>query len=342
MSTKPTLVVLAAGMGSRYGGLKQVDPVGPSGEAILDYSVFDAVRAGFAKVVFVIRRDFEEEFRAKVGSKFERMVEVGYCYQDIADLPAPYSVPAGRVKPWGTAHATRAARDAVKGPFALVNADDFYGRDAFERLARFLVGSNRVEIGSNRVEIGSNRVEIGSDRVEIGSKTLNDPNLTLNDSKLHFAMVGFRLDRTLSENGSVARGICDIAPDGMLRTVKEMTKLVRAGDAAENREDESNPVKVPLDARVSMNCWGFTEGLFAELESRFPAWLAENGAKEKSEWYIPFVVDELVREGRADCEVLPTDSSWFGVTYREDKPFVVESIRRLVESGEYPVNLFAV
>ena len=328
MSTKPTLVVLAAGMGSRYGGLKQVDPVGPSGEAILDYSVFDAVRAGFAKVVFVIRRDFEEEFRAKVGSKFERMVEVGYCYQDIADLPAPYSVPAGRVKPWGTAHATRAARDAVKGPFALVNADDFYGRDAFERLARFLLGSSRVEVGS--------------DRVEIGSKTLNDPNLTLNDSKLHFAMVGFRLDRTLSENGSVARGICDIAPDGMLRTVKEMTKLVRAGDAAENREDESNPVKVPLDARVSMNCWGFTEGLFAELESRFPAWLAENGAKEKSEWYIPFVVDELVREGRADCEVLPTDSSWFGVTYREDKPFVVESIRRLVESGEYPVNLFAV
>ena len=321
MSTKPTLVVLAAGMGSRYGGLKQVDPVGPSGEAILDYSVFDAVRAGFAKVVFVIRRDFEEEFRAKVGSKFERMVEVGYCYQDIEDLPAPYSVPAGRVKPWGTAHATRAARDAVKGPFALVNADDFYGRDAFERLARFLVGSDRVEIGSNRVEIGS--------------KTLNDP-------VLHFAMVGFRLDRTLSENGSVARGICDIAPDGMLRTVKEMTKLVRAGDAAENREDESNPVKVPLDARVSMNCWGFTEGLFAELESRFPAWLAENGAKEKSEWYIPFVVDELVREGRADCEVLPTDSSWFGVTYREDKPFVVESIRRLVESGEYPVNLFAV
>ncbi len=349
MSTKPTLVVLAAGMGSRYGGLKQVDPVGPSGEAILDYSVFDAVRAGFAKVVFVIRRDFEEEFRAKVGSKFERMVEVGYCYQDIADLPAPYSVPAGRVKPWGTAHATRAARNAVKGPFALVNADDFYGRDAFERLARFLVGSDRVGVGSDRVGVGSNRVEIGSDRVEIGSKTLNDPNLTLNDpkltlndSKLHFAMVGFRLDRTLSENGSVARGICDIAPDGMLRTVKEMTKLVRAGDAAENREDESNLVKVPLDARVSMNCWGFTEGLFAELESRFPAWLAENGAKEKSEWYIPFVVDELVREGRADCEVLPTDSSWFGVTYREDKPFVVESIRRLVESGEYPVNLFAV
>ena len=303
---KPTLVVLAAGMGSRYGGLKQVDPVGPSGEAILDYSVFDAVRAGFGKVVFVIRRDFDAEFRAKVGSKFERKVEVGYCYQDISDLPAPFTVPAGRVKPWGTAHATRAARDAVHGPFAVINADDFYGRDAFERLAKFLSGAEAEGQG---------------------------------DDRLHFAMVGYRLDLTLSENGSVARGVCDIAPDGTLRTVREMTKLVRVGDTAEDREDEANPVKVPLDSRVSMNCWGFSAGLFAELESRFPKWLEANGAKEKSEWYIPFVVDELVREGRADCRVLPTDSSWFGVTYREDKPFVEKSIRRLVESGEYPPNL---
>jgi hypothetical protein len=324
---KPTLVVLAAGMGSRYGGLKQVDPVGPSGEAILDYSVFDAVRAGFGKVVFVIRRDFDAEFRAKVGSKFEKKVEVGYCYQDIADLPAPFTVPVGRVKPWGTAHATRAARNAVKGPFAVINADDFYGRDAFERLAKFLVGSDRVEIGSDRVGLTDPKL------------TLIDPNAASPQAKLHFAMVGYRLDLTLSENGSVARGVCDIAPDGTLRTVREMTKLVRVGDTAENREDESNPVKVPLDSRVSMNCWGFSAGLFAELESRFPKWLEANGAKEKSEWYIPFVVDELVREGRADCRVLPTDSSWFGVTYREDKPFVEKSIRSLVESGEYPPNL---
>ena len=322
---KPTLVVLAAGMGSRYGGLKQVDPVGPSGEAILDYSVFDAVRAGFGKVVFVIRRDFDAEFREKVGSKFERKVEVGYCYQDISDLPEPFTVPAGRVKPWGTAHATRAARDAVHGPFAVINADDFYGRDAFERLARFLSPSDSVGLGSDRVDVGS----------------LTDANSTLGDPKLHFAMVGYRLDLTLSENGSVARGVCDIAPDGTLRTVREMTKLVRVGDTAEDREDESNPVKVPLDSRVSMNCWGFSAGLFAELESRFPKWLETNGAKEKSEWYIPFVVDELVREGRADCRVLPTDSSWFGVTYREDKPFVEKSIRSLVESGEYPPNLLA-
>ena len=301
---KPTLVVLAAGMGSRYGGLKQVDPVGPSGEAILDYSVFDAVRAGFGKVVFVIRHDFDAEFREKIGKKFEKMVAVDYCYQDIADLPAPFTVPEGRAKPWGTAHATRAARTAVKEPFAVINADDFYGRDAFEKLAKFLSSPTAAE-------------------------------------GLHFAMVGFRLDLTLSENGSVARGICDIASDGTLRAVKEMTKLVRVGDVAENREDEANPVKVPLDSRVSMNCWGFSAGLFAELEARFPKWLEANGTKEKSEWYIPFVVDELIKEGKADCHVLPTDSSWFGVTYREDKPAVEASIRRLVDAGEYPSDLFA-
>lgn len=301
---KPTLVVLAAGMGSRYGGLKQVDPVGPSGEAILDYSVFDAVRGGFGKVVFVIRRDFEAEFREKIGAKYAGLVPVDYCYQDINDLPPPYTVPAGRTKPWGTAHATRAARAAVREPFAVINADDFYGRDAMAKLGAFL--------------------------------SAQDP-----EGPLHFAMVGYRLDLTLSENGSVARGICEVAPDGTLRGVTEMTKLVRAGDTAENREDEANPVKVPLDARVSMNCWGFSAGLFAELERRFPEWLAKRGAEMKSEWYIPFVVDELIKEGRADCRVLPTDSSWFGVTYREDKPFVEAEIRKLVDAGEYPENLLS-
>ena len=300
---KPTLVVLAAGMGSRYGGLKQVDPVGPSGEAILDYSVFDAIRGGFGKVVFVIRKDFEAEFKEKVGKKYEGLVAVDYCHQDLNDLPAPYAVPEGRTKPWGTAHATRAARHVVKEPFAVINADDFYGRDAMAKLGAYL--------------------------------TSVDP------ASLHFAMVGYRLDLTLSENGSVARGICDISADGMLKGVTEMTKLVRAGDVAENREDEANPVKVPLDARVSMNCWGFTPQLFAELETRFATFLAARGTEMKSEWYIPFVVDELIKEGKADCKVLPTDSSWFGVTYREDKPFVVAEIRKLVEAGEYPANLLA-
>ena len=300
---KPTLVVLAAGMGSRYGGLKQVDPVGPSGEAILDYSVFDAIRGGFGKVVFIIRKDFEQEFKEKVGRKYEGMIPVDYCYQDIHDLPAPYQVPEGRTKPWGTAHATRSARTAVREPFAVINADDFYGRDSFAKLGAYL--------------------------------TSVDP------ESLHFAMAAYRLDLTLSENGSVARGICDISDAGMLRGVKELTKLVKAGETAENREDPAAPVKIPLDARVSMNCWGFTPRLFDELERRFPEWLAVNGAKEKSEWYIPFVVDELIKEGRADCQVLPTDASWFGVTYREDKPHVVEAIRALVERGEYPANLLA-
>ena len=298
---KPTLVVLAAGMGSRYGGLKQVDPVGPSGEAILDYSVFDAVRGGFGKVVFVIRHDFEAEFREKIGSKYEGMVPVEYCFQDISDLPAPYSVPEGRTKPWGTAHATRAARAAVSEPFAVINADDFYGRDAFAKLGAFLSEAK----------------------------------------PMHFAMVGYRLDLTLSENGSVARGICDVAGDGTLRGVTEMTKLVRAGDVAENRENPESPVAVPLDARVSMNLWGFTPELFDELELLFPEWLAANGALPKSEWYIPFVVDELIQAGRADCRVLPTDSRWFGVTYREDKPFVMAEIAKLVAAGEYPGNLLA-
>lgn len=301
---KPTLVVLAAGMGSRYGGLKQVDPVGPSGEAILDYSVFDAIRSGFGKVVFIIRKDFADEFKAKVGSKYEGLLPVDYCYQDIADLPAPYTVPEGRVKPWGTAHATRAARNVVNEPFAVINADDFYGHDAFKRLGAFL--SNNDTFG-----------------------------------KLHFAMVGYRLDMTLSENGSVARGICDVAEDCTLRGVKEMTKLVKAGEVAENRENPDSPEIVALDARVSMNLWGFTPGIFDELERRFPVWLDENIAKEKSEWYIPFVVDELIREGRADCRVLPTESRWFGVTYREDKPYVTAAVRSLVDAGEYPGNLLA-
>ena len=298
---KPTLVVLAAGMGSRYGGLKQVDPVGPSGETLLDYSVFDAERAGFGKVVFVIRKEFEAEFKGKVGRKYEGLIPVSYCFQDISDLPAPFAVPEGRTKPWGTAHAIRAARAAVAEPFAAINADDFYGRDAMAKLGAFLAAV--------------------------------DP------ASLHFAMVGYKLELTLSENGSVARGICDVAADGTLKGVTEMTKLVKAGDVAENRENPDAPVKVPLDARVSMNLWGFTPGLFTELEARFPQWLAENGAKEKSEWYIPFVVDELIKEGKATCKVLPTESSWFGVTYREDKPFVMAEIKKLVDAGEYPANL---
>jgi len=302
---EPTLVVLAAGMGSRYGGLKQVDPVGPSGEAILDYSVFDAHRAGFGKVVFIIRKDFEAEFKEKVGKKYEGIIPVDYCYQDINDLPAPFTVPEGRSKPWGTAHAIRSARAAVKEPFAAINADDFYGRDAFAKLGEFLKRG------------------------------------TAQDGKLHFAMVGYRLDLTLSEHGSVARGICSVTPEGTLSGVTEMTKLFKTPDGAENREDGKPVQPFPGDARVSMNLWGFTPELFSALEERFPAWLAKNGGEPKTEWFIPFVVDEMIHEGKADVAVLPTDSSWFGVTYREDKPFVMSEIAKLVSAGEYPPSLFS-
>ena len=302
---KPTLVVLAAGMGSRYGGLKQVDPVGPSGEAILDYSVFDAHRAGFGKVVFIIRKDIEEVFRRQVGAKYEGLLPVDYAFQDIHDLPAPYAVPAGRTKPWGTAHAIRAARHAVHEPFAAINADDFYGRDAFARLAEFLGNADAQQRVPPR-----------------------------------FAMVGYKLHLTLSDYGSVARGICHVTPEGHLAGVTEMTKLVRTPEGAENRENPAAPVKLTGAERVSMNLWGFTPALFDALEARFPAWLAQHSAEEKSEWYIPFVVDEMIHEGAASVEVLPTDSAWFGVTYREDKPFVTDAIRALVDAGEYPASLF--
>ena len=313
---KPTLVVLAAGMGSRYGGLKQVDRVGPSGEAILDYSVFDAHRAGFGKVVFIIRKDIEEVFRRQVGAKYEGLLPVDYAFQDIHDLPAPYAVPEGRTKPWGTAHAIRAARHAVHEPFAAINADDFYGRDAFARLADFL---GRADAQERVPPAVAGRAP---------------------SPCLHFAMVGYKLDLTLSDHGSVARGICQVTPDGHLSGVTEMTKLVRTPEGAENREDPAAPVKLTGAERVSMNLWGFTPALFDALEARFPAWLAQRGAEEKSEWYIPFVVDEMIHEGAASVEVLPTESAWFGVTYREDKPLVTDAIRALVDVGEYPASLF--
>lgn len=298
-----TLLVMAAGMGSRFGGLKQIEPVGPHGEVILEFSVYDALEAGFDKAVFVIKKEIEHDFREIIGKRIEKMIDVDYAFQELNDIPAPYSVPENRVKPWGTGQAVLCAKELIHGPFAVINADDFYGRDALAKLGGYLS--------------------------------------SVDPSSLHFAMVGYRLDLTLSENGSVARGICDIAADGSLRGVTEMTKLVRAGEQAENCEDEANPVAVPLDARVSMNCWGFTPPLFDELEARFATFLAARGTEMKSEWYIPFVVDELIHEGKADCRVLPTDAAWFGVTYREDRPAVVAAIAALVAAGEYPANLLA-
>ena len=301
----PTLLILAAGMGSRYGGLKQVDPVGPSGETLMDYAVYDALRGGFDRVVFVIRRDFEAEFREKIGRKYEGRAPVAYAFQALDDLPAGFPLPAGRSKPWGTAHAIRAARAAIDAPFAMINADDFYGRDAFARLGGFL-RENREST----------------------------------DGRLHFAMVGYRLNQTLSEHGTVARGICRVAPDGMLQGIREMTRIQPVANGIENRENEAAPVRLTGQETASMNMWGFTRELLAEMEKLFPPWLQANRSNPKAEWYIPFVVNELVQEGRADVRVLPTDGQWFGVTYREDRPRVAADIRKLIDAGVYPANLW--
>ena len=306
MNKKPTLLILAAGMGSRYGGLKQIDSVGPSGETIMDYSIYDAIRAGFDKIVFIIRHDFEEAFREKIVAKYEGKIKIELAFQDPLDLPVGCTFPEGREKPWGTAHAIRSARKVIDAPFAAINADDFYGADAFKRLAEFL------------------------------------SNVDTESRPKRFAMVGYRLDQTLSDNGSVARGICDVAPDGKLLGVTEMTKIAKKPDGAiQNEEDPANPVPLKGDSRVSLNLWGFTPALFDGMEERFAEWFHAHEGQLKAEWYIPFYVDELVKEGQATVDVLPTDSTWFGVTYRDDKPIVVEAIKKLVAAGEYPAKLWA-
>ena len=302
-SPSPTLLILAAGMGSRYGGLKQLDPMGPSGEVVLDYSVFDALRGGFGKVVFVIRREFEEEFKTKIGSRFDNRIAVEYAFQDLHALPAPFVCPAGRVKPWGTGHAVLAAADVINEPFAMINADDFYGRDAFAKLAAHLQKPQAA------------------------------------DGLMHLSMVGFQLKNTLSEHGSVARGICT-SRDGKLVTVTEMTKIFKTADGARNDEDPAHPVALTGDEVVSMNFFGFTPDLFTQLRSAFETFLAARGHEEKSEFYIPSVVDQLIKEGKADVDVLQTTSTWFGVTYPEDKPIVVNSIQQLISAGEYASPLW--
>jgi NDP-sugar pyrophosphorylase family protein len=303
MSTKPTLLVLAAGMGSRYGGLKQMDPMGPSGETVLDYSVFDAIRAGFGKVVFVIREDFAESFKQTVGARFADRIEVDYAFQKLDDIPAEFSVPEGRTKPWGTAHAIRAARHVVKGPFAVVNADDFYGRDAYARAAEFFAN-----------------LPVGQDKA--------------------LAMVGYPLENTLSAHGHVNRGICQTDESRNLTKVEEYLTIFREGDGLVRGDAmDGSRREIANGTPVSMNFWAFGADFFNPLEEIFVQFLKDHGSEEKSECYIPTVVDELIRSGYAPCAVLETSSAWFGVTYPDDKPFVVESIARLVQSGDYPASL---
>jgi hypothetical protein len=297
--TKPTLLVLAAGMGSRYGGLKQIDPVGPAGETIIDYSIYDALRAGFGKLVFVIRKDIEQQFREIVGARFEKHAPVEYVFQELDKLPAPYTLPAGRTKPWGTTHAILMADGVINENFAAINADDFYGQEAYKVLAQHL--------------------------------TAGTPD---------YAMVGFILKNTLSAHGSVARGVSRVDANDYLTNIVEMMKIEPDGSGAKNTEADGKITKLTGDEAVSMNFWGFTPALFAQLKVEFEKFLKKAGGEQKSECYIPATVGDLVTSGRAKCKVLRSSDSWFGVTYREDRPQVVESIRQLVAQGKYPAKLW--
>ena len=300
---KPTLFVLAAGMGSRYGGLKQLDGLGPNGETIMDYSIFDAIRGGFGKIVFVIRRDFEQDFRDKVLSKYEGHIPTELVFQAIDDLPEGFTCPAERAKPWGTNHAVLMGKDVIKEPFAVINADDFYSRDAFAVMGKWL---NELPEGSTG----------------------------------KYSMVGFRICNTLSENGTVARGVCGKNEAGMLTDVVERTEIMRVDGTICYKDENGEWQPVGEETPVSMNFWGFTPDYFNYSEAQFVDFLKENIDKPKSEFFIPLVVDTLINSGKATCEVLDTTAKWFGVTYAADRPGTVEKIQALVDAGEYPNKLF--
>ncbi len=318
-----TLVVLAAGMGSRYGGLKQVDPMGPSGETVLDYSVHDAARAGFARVLFIIRRDFEAEFRATVGARFADRIRVDYVFQSVDALPAGRALPPGRGKPWGTGHAVWCARAALDGPFAVVNADDFYGANSFVQLARFL-RPTETPLTPPASADHAPAATADHDAAPAASARPSPPT---------FAMVGFRLANTLSEHGAVSRGICTVDASGLLTRIEERTGILATEVGA------GSDSKYAPDTTVSMNCWGFTAAFPTQLDACWRAFLADHGTSEKTEFYLPFAVNDLLRAGTARVHVLPTDDSWFGVTYREDKPRVQAAIAALVAGGTYPSPL---
>jgi len=297
-----TLLVLAAGIGSRYGGLKQIDPVGPNGEVIIDYSIHDAIRAGFSKVVFVIRKDIEDEFRKLIGSRFEGVISVEYAFQDLEDLPAGYSIPRGRVKPWGTGHAILAARHLINENFAVINADDFYGRAGYDLIEKHLASARDAGYSD-------------------------------------YAMVGYVLRNTLSEHGSVSRGICECDRDGFVTRVEERVAIFRDGRDARFVADDGSEVRVPGDKLVSMNFWGFTPSIFDHLESEFRVFLSEFGGELKSEFLVPMVVGTLVEQGVARVTLLDSPDAWFGITHPQDKALAVENIRRLIDAGDYPEKL---
>ncbi len=306
---KPVLVVMAAGMGSRYGGLKQVDPVGNHNQLIIDYSIYDARRAGFETVVFVIKHEIEDTFKAAIGDRLSKVINVKYAYQQLDDLPEGYSVPEGRVKPWGTAHAILAARKVVDGPFAVVNADDYYGPEGFKKIYDYLE-SHPDQPGC-----------------------------------YEFAMVGYLLGNTVTENGHVARGICEEDSENYLTRVTERTRIEKDGaDARFTEDDGATWTHLSGNTIVSMNLWGFTESFLKEAEARFPAFLDKALAENplKGEYFLPSVVTQLLEEKKARVKVLRSTDKWYGVTYREDKPVVVNAIAEMTANGLYPDKLWEV
>ncbi len=297
---KPTLVILAAGMGSRYGGLKQLDEVGPNGEAIIDYSLYDAIRAGFGKVVFVIRTDFADAFKEKFEPKLKGRIEVEYVYQSLDKIPQGYEINPEREKPWGTSHALLMAESAVKEPMAVINADDYYGNKAYQVMADFLVSSN-------------------------------DEN--------EYAMVGYNVGNTLSEFGTVSRGVCNTDEKGNLKDIAERVKIRRDPDGIFYYEDQKR-FKLEEDSPVSMNFWGLKPNVFKYIHKGFKEFLSEHGKELKSEYFIPLLINDNIVSGNIQTKVLNCDSLWFGVTYREDKPFVQQKIKDLLQKGEYPEKLW--
>lgn len=303
---KPVLVIMAAGMGSRYGGLKQLDPVDDDGHIIMDFSMYDAKRAGFEKVIFIIKKEIEEDFKEAVGNRMSRFMEVEYAFQEVGGLPEGYSVPEGRTKPWGTAHAVLSCIDKIDGPFAVINADDYYGSEAFRLIYNYLSEHE-------------------------------------DDEKYRYTMVGYKLGNTVTENGHVSRGICETNEAGELTGVCERTKIEKRGCGIEYLDDdEITWVPVPEDAIVSMNMWGFTKSFLNEIKDGFPAFL-DKGLKAnpmKCEYFLPAVVSRLLDEDRASVAVLKSSDKWYGITYKEDKPVVVEAIRKMKKEGLYPEHLW--
>lgn len=302
---KPTLIVMAAGMGSRYGGLKQMDPVGTNGELIIDFSIHDAINAGFEKIIFVIKKEMEKDFQELLDRRPGREAEFAFAFQDLKDLPEGFSVPEDRVKPWGTCHAVMSCRGLIDGPFAVINADDFYGSRAFQEMYNFLT-------------------------------TAKD------DEKYRYCMIGYDLENTLTENGHVARGVCQTTADNFLEEIVERTKIMRRNGEIQYTEDEKEWITVSPGTSVSMNFWGFTRSFMDEMQKMFPDVLSKILAENplKGEFFLPLAVDKLLKDGKATVKVLRSHDKWYGVTYQEDKQGVVEALKKMKEKGDYPEKLW--